>query len=177
MSRVGRLAMVVVLVLIAGSAYAGGIWFSPLNATSVGPDGPPSLLQLRSGSNFGTSLRVSSLSRVADEDQQFVLVGLPVPQGTVIKKVKLCYDVDINGGDSTGTFISQVRLIKMLGPNGGTVIFEDSNNLDSTTGQCRTLNVDKPRPEVNGSLTLGMKVVFGSTLDAISIGAIELITQ
>jgi hypothetical protein len=177
MSRVARLAMVVVLVLIAGAASADGIWFSPLNATSVGPNGPPSLLQLRSGPHFGTSLEVSSISRIAEEDGQFVLVGLTVPQGAVIKKVKVCYDVDINGADSTGTFISQVRLIKMLGPKGGRVIFEDSNNLNSITGQCRTLNVDKPLPEVNGSLTLAMKVVFGSTLDAISIGGIELITQ
>jgi hypothetical protein len=177
MSRVGRLVMVVVLVLIAGSAYAGGIWFSPLNATSVGPNGPPSLLQLRGGSNFGTSLKVSPITRIAEEDGQFVLVGLPVPQGTVIKKVKVCYDVDINGGDSSGSFISQVRLIKMLGPNGGTVIFEDTNNLNSTTGQCRTLSVDRPRPEVNGSLTMAVKMVFGSTLDTISIGAIELITE
>jgi len=174
MDRFKKLFLVLpLLLLIAGSAHAAtNYWFSPLTAVAVGPSGSPSILTVSPASSPSTALRVTAGDIVMEDDFQWVLLGLTIPSGASgrIKDVEICYQVITSSrGD---TYISQVRLTKMTTSDKADVIRDDETNLTETDPTCYKSVVNKKK--VKGTITLALKMVFGSTEDAILIGGIRL---
>lgn len=169
MSRLKTLSLLFALVFIVGCA--GNYWYSPLTAIPVGPAGPPSMLSVSPHPSPSTALKVTASSQVKEEDFQWVLVGLTVPSVSV-KGVEICYKVETASPGST--YISQVRLTKMTTPDVALVIHDDPTNLTATSPTCYTSATNL---KVDGTITLALKMVFGSTSDLIRIGGIELLTK
>jgi hypothetical protein len=149
--------------------YSGIWWYSPLTAVAVGPAGPPSMLAVSPHSGPSTALKVTATSVVEENDFQWVLLGLTVPS-VVISGVKVCYAIEAE----SKTYISQVRLTQMTTPDSALVLHDDGTNLTSTSPTCYT---SWTKVEFNGTITLALKMVFGSTSDAILIGGIALLTK
>lgn len=174
MKKLGVMVLIFSLIFIAGYAQAESIWFSPLTAIPVGPAGPPSDLIVAPYCCPSTAIKVTASEAVTDNDSQWVILGLTAQENKAIKAVQVCYQVDTSSPGST--FISQVRLSKMTGPGEALVIHDDSTDLSvSTSAVCYTSNTVKPKPKVGGAITLELKMVFGSTSDAIRIGGVKLI--
>jgi hypothetical protein len=148
------------------------IHVSPLTATAVGPAGPPSKLTVSPYSDPSTTLLVTAKSLVSESDEQWVQLGLTVPGGATIKGVVACYRVITTKPQST--YISQTRLTEMTTPNVAIVRHDDPTKLTSTTPVCYTSKGSEFI--VNGTITLALKMVFGSTSDQILIGGLSLLT-
>ena len=145
-------------------------WYSPLGAIAVGPAGPPSKLVVGPHSSPSTVLKVTATVLVGESDFQWVLIGLAVPSAK-ITAVSICYKVETAKPGST--YISQVRLTKTTLPDSALVVHDDPTNLTSTTSTCYV----KPcSVQVDGTITLALKMVFGNTADVIRVGGIELKT-
>ena len=144
--------------------------FSPLTAVAVGPAGPPSKLSVSPYSSPSTAIVVTAGGAVKESDFQWVLLGLTVASGTKVKGVVVCYQV--LGGEST--YISQVRLTEMTTPNTAIVKHDDPTNLTSTAPVCYKSKVTGFT--VNGTNTLGLKIVIGKKSDKILIGGIALLS-
>lgn len=142
--------------------------FSPLTAVAVGPSGPPSKLSISPHSGPSTALVITAGGEVKENDFQWVQLGLTVASGTNVKAVTVCYQV--LGGQSS--YISQVRLTQMTTPNTAVVMHDDGTNLTSTTAVCYKSTVNGFT--VNGTITLGLKIVIGRSSERIVIGGIAL---
>jgi len=172
MKKLAGLLIVGALFLMAGYAQAAQFWYSPLTAFAVGPAGPPSALVVGPHSSPSTALKVTTTATVLDTDYQWVLIPLTVPNGSKIRGLKVCYDVNTEHEGST--YISQVRLTKMTTPNVATVIYDNPTNLTSTTRVCQSFKLGAG-PTISGTTTLALKMVFESTDDVITIGGLELL--
>ena len=144
--------------------------FSPLTAVVVGPSGPPSKLTIGPHSSPSTAVAVTASSVVTESDFQWVLLGLTVPSGTQVKGVVVCYQVI----GAKSTYISQVRLTQMTTPDSALVQHDDSTNLTSTAPVCYKSAVNGFT--VNGTITLGLKMVIGERGNKILVGGIALLT-
>jgi hypothetical protein len=166
------LSLLLVLLSITGCAGVGNYWYSPLTAVPVGPAGPPSMLSVSPVSpGPSEALKVTAASPVSENDFQWVLLGLAVPPVTV-KGIKTCYQVQTSSPGST--YISQVRLTHMTTPDSALVIHDDPANLAATSPTCST---SPSNVKVEGTITLRMKMVFGSSNDVVRIGGVELLTE
>ncbi len=168
-ASIKRLSVFFILLFIVGCA--GNYWYSPLTSIPVGPAGPPSMLSVSPHHSPSTALKVTATSPVKEDDFQWVLLGLTVPSETV-KGVKICYKVETASPGST--YISQVRLTKMTTPDVALVVHDDPTNLTATSPTCYT---SPTNVKVEGTITLALKMVFGSTSDIIRIGGIELLSK
>lgn len=148
-----------------------GYWYSPLTAIAVGPAGPPSKLVVGPHSSPSSALKVTATSPVTEGDFQWVKLGLAVPS-VVITGVKICYQVESDS--KSKTYISQVRLTEITTPNTASVVHDDPTNLTATSPTCY---VSSTNVKVEGTITLGLKMVFERTSDVILIGGIELLTE
>ena len=165
------LSVIIALLSAAGCAVAN-YWYSPLTAIPVGPAGPPSMLSVSPVSpGPSTALKVTAASPVNENDFQWVLLGLTVPSVTV-KGIKVCYQVQTLSPGST--YISQVRLTRMTTPDTALVIHDDPANLAATSPTCST---SPTNVKVEGTMTLELKMVFGSSSDVVRIGGVELLTE
>jgi hypothetical protein len=166
--RKGALLIVALgfVLLWTGQSLAEFIYASPLPAVvesnsvlSVEPDCCPS-----------TSLEVTASEVVAEGDFEWVIIPLTVLDED-FRQVRICYEVDT---PSPGrTYISQVRLTRMNFPDSALVLHDDPANLVSDAPTCYNSRIS-PLFEANGTITLGLKMVFGSASDRIKIGAIRL---
>jgi hypothetical protein len=104
-------------------------------------------------------------------DLQWVMLPLQLPNSAKIKRVITCYKLD-----AATSYISQVRLATSTVPPTATVMYDDGTDLTSTTGVCRYGTTVSPIP-VNGEFTLSLRLNFGSTSEAIDIGAIGIVYQ
>jgi hypothetical protein len=120
-------------------------------------------------SSPSTALKVTATEPVKEEDFQWVLLGLTVPS-VVIKGVHVCYAIQTE----SETYISQVRLTQMTTPDKALVVHDDGTNLTSTSPTCYTSEAEV---KVEGTITLALKMVFGSESDVILIGGIALLTE
>ena len=145
--------------------------YSPLTAIAVGPAGPPSLLSVRPHSSPSTALLVTASKAVTETDFQWVEIGLTVPDGAKIEGVVVCYQVVTAKPKST--YISQTRLTAMTTPNVANVVHDDPANLTSTAPVCYTSK--SSGIVVKATITLELKMVFGSPIDKILIGGIALL--
>lgn len=159
----------VLLFSVAGYAQAASnYWFSPLPARSNGSelDAEPVLPAPN------PALLVSAAAEVTDVDSEWILIGLTLPSGASgkIKHLTICYQVETDIQDRT--YISEVSLTQMTTPDEVQVIYEDDTDLTSMTPTCYTARTNIKK--VNGTITLGLRMVFGSTEDFIKIGGIKL---
>jgi len=101
-----------------------------------------------------------------------MLIGLALPSGASgkIKQLVICYQVETDIPDRT--YISEVRLTQMTTPDQAQVIYDDDTDLTSVTPTCYTAKTNIKK--TNGTITLGLRMVFGSTEDFIQIGGIKL---
>jgi hypothetical protein len=104
-------------------------------------------------------------------DLQWVDLPLQLPNSAKIKRVITCYKVD-----APTSFISQVRLTTSTVPPTATVVYDDPTDLTSTVGACRYGTSVSPIP-INGEFTLALRLNFGSTQEAIDLGAIGIVYQ
>jgi hypothetical protein len=144
--------------------------YSPLTANAVGPAGPPSKLAVGPHSGPSTALAVTANGPVAENDFQWVQMGLPIPPNVTVNGVVLCYQVLT--GKPGSTYISQVRLTSMTTPNVATVKHDDPTNLTSTSPASYTSKV--AGLVTSGAITLELKMVFGSKADKILLGSVVL---
>ena len=80
----------------------------------------------------------------------------------------------MNTSSQGSTYISQVRLAKTNTPDEALVVHDDPADLTSTVPTCYT---SQANVEVDGALSLELKLVVGSPTDFILIGAIEVIVE
>jgi hypothetical protein len=163
--------LVFTLLFITGYAQAANIWFSPLTAIPEDPSGARSAVL---GVNtYGDALEVTATGPVAESDFKWVVLGLTTQEKTAIKGVEVCYEVIAALPGST--YISQVRLTTMTTPDFSTVILDDPTDLTSTSPTCYTSNTGKSKLKVGGTISLDLKMVFGSASDKIRIGGVKLL--
>jgi hypothetical protein len=164
---VGALVLgVVAMVPSASAATKVRASYGPVGAIAQDPSGGTS-------SDFtavtsGTAVVLTPQRVITEGDFQWMTLGLPWDNGQ-ITSVRVCYKVVAAGAG--GTYISQTRLSDMTVPPTSAVKLDDGTNRTSTAGACYTVATGFTP---SGAVTLGLKVVFGSTADRIMIGAIQL---
>jgi hypothetical protein len=102
-------------------------------------------------------------------DLQWTDYPLQISNQNKILRVITCYKLT-----SASSFISQVRLASSKVPPTATVVYDDPTDLTSTAGTCHTGMLVAPI-SVTGEVTLSLRLNFGSTSDAIDIGAVGLV--
>lgn len=144
--------------------------FSPLGATANGPSGPATARFTATPHCCPSSAVVLTPTQVSGEsDFQWMNLGLPWGNAS-ISSVTVCYA--ISSSVAGRTYISQTRLSDMTLPNSATVMLDDGTNQTAVGPTCYTVPANLTPPV--GALTLGLKVVFGSTSDRIMIGLVRL---
>ena len=175
MKKVLIAMLVVSLFLITAYAQAETSWYSPLTAIPVGPNGPvTSVLTVQPYCCPTTAIEITASEVVLEEHSpQWVNLGLTSQMNKVIKGVEIYYEVETATPGST--YISQVRLTQMTTPDEALVIHDDPTDLTSTDPTSYLSATGKPKAKVGGTITLALKVVFGSTNDSIRVGGIKVI--
>lgn len=154
---------------------------SPLTAIASGPSGPDSsLLEVEPFCCPSTAVEVSATQVVGENDFQWILIGLNVPENTPkgkknikdleIRGVEVCYSIATSSPGST--YISQTRLTEMTTPDAAFVMMDDATDRTAVGPTCYTSSTDFVP---DGTITLALKMVFGSASDKIRIGGIKLI--
>jgi hypothetical protein len=165
----GILAVVALAVTVGAPDVTGAppkiIWVSP-RAFVAGQNIAGGTLTLTSPSGDEQHVTTSTAG-----DLQWVDLPLQLPNSARIKRVITCYKVD-----APTSFISQVRLSTSTVPPTATVMYDDPTDLTSTAGACRYGMTVSGIP-VNGEFTLSLRLDFGSTNEAIDLGAIGIVYQ
>jgi hypothetical protein len=171
MNKIKISILVFALFFITCYAQAETIWFSPLTAVAEDVTSTRSLVL---GVNpYGDAVEVTATAPVAGSDSKWVILGLTGQAKKAIKGVQVCYEVITDSPGST--YISTVSLTTMTTPNFRTVLNDDGTDLTSTSPTCYTSNMPKSKPKVGGTISLELKMVFGSATDKIRIGGVALI--
>lgn len=153
----------------ASAATAVQTTYSPIGATANGPSGPSSAAFVAGPSCCPDTAVVLTPRRVIGEnDFQWMNLGLPW-NGARITSVQICYRVNTTTPGTT--YISQTRVSDMTTPTSATVRLDDPTDRSSATGTCYSVSTNFTP---TGTLTLELKVVFGSGSDQISIGMVRL---
>jgi hypothetical protein len=153
----------------ASAATAVLTAYSPIGATANGPSGPASAAFVAGPSCCPDTAVVLTPRRVIGEnDFQWMNLGLPW-NGARVTSVRICYRV--NTTTPGATYISQTRISDMTTPTSASVRLDDATDRTSATGTCYSVNANITP---TGTLTLELKVVFGSGSDQISIGMVRL---
>ncbi len=143
--------------------------YSPLTAVGVGPSGPAtSMISVEPFCCPSTAVVLNASQAVAEDDFQWVNLGLPGPQRPVTA-VEVCYSVETAQPGST--YISQTRITDMTTPDQALVLLDDDTNRTDVGPSCYTVETSI---EPEGTLTLALKVVVGSPADEIRIGMVRL---
>ena len=162
-------AIVALGVAVGAPDVAGGppkiYWVSP-RAFLAGQNLAGGILTLSSPSGDEQHVTTDKVG-----DMQWVDLPLQLPNSAKIRRVITCYKVD-----APTSFISQVRLSTSTYPPSATVAYDDGADLTSTTGVCR-YGVSVAAIPVNGEFTLSLRLDFGSTQEAIDLGAIGIVYQ
>jgi hypothetical protein len=159
---------VVVASTSANAATTVTTRYSPLGATANGASGPSSaMFSVAPFCCPSTAVELTPNAVISDADTQWLQLGLPYDNPNVTG-VRVCYAVRTATPGST--YITQTRLTTMTVPTSATVVLDDIGN-HSSTGSCYTVKVSFTP---TGALTLGLRVVFGSVNDRITIGMVAL---
>ncbi|MFI2663666.1 hypothetical protein [Micromonospora carbonacea] len=143
--------------------------YSPLGATANGPSGPATARFTATPYCCPSTAVVLTPSQVSTEtDFQWAILGLPW-DNTSISSVSVCYA--ISTAVTGRTYLSQTRLTDMTLPNSATVMLDDGTDRTAVGPACYTVPASFTP---TGSVALGLKVVFGSTSDRITIGLVSL---
>jgi hypothetical protein len=172
MNKIKILILVFALFFITGYARAETIWFSPLTAIPWDPITSTRSLVI-DVNPLNDALEVTTTVPVAESNKQWVILGLTAQAKKAIKGVQVCYEVITDSPGST--YISTVSLTTMTTPNSFLVLNDDGTNLTSTSPTCYTSNMPKKKPQVSGTTSLELRMVFGNATDKIRIGGVALI--
>ncbi|MBD3236411.1 MAG: T9SS type A sorting domain-containing protein [Candidatus Eisenbacteria bacterium] len=115
----------------------------------------------------GTGLHVTTTS---PGDHQWVTIGLTLPSNVTIEGVHVCYELA-----SPQSFISQVRLTRMVFPNTATVIHDDPTDLTDPGPTCYLSPVYSEA--VESTISLSFRLYFDSVDDWVDIGAIGIVVR
>jgi len=98
-----------------------------------------------------------------------VEVGLQVPPGWRIRRVRVCYQ-----STNARTFISQIRLAQVQNPpSSASVLLDDGTDLTNPGPICVNSAATNVNP-ATGEVLLSLRVNFGSTSDIIVLRAVGL---
>jgi hypothetical protein len=151
------------------AASADDIFYSPLGGVAVGPDGPSEDITVAPGCCPQTAIVVRAEGVVEENDDQWVLLGLDLPESDEIRRLGVCYAIDT--ADPGETYISQTRLTEMRRASSATVRLDNRTDRTDPGPDCYDVSTNfRPR----GTVTLHLKVVFGDPSDEITIGAVRL---
>ena len=101
---------------------------------------------------------------------RWVYLSLPLPSGTKVDAVTVCYDLD-----EPTTFISQTRLTDMKTPDFATVVFDDPTDQTSTTPTCYSL---KTKVVTQNGLALQLLLdIKGDNKAAIHLGSVGVLSH
>ncbi len=164
------LVAVVALSMAVGAPDVEGaptkvIWVSP-RAFVLGQNIAGGVLTMSSPSGNEQHVTTNKVG-----DLQWVDLPLQLSNTIKIKRVITCYKLD-----AATSYISQVRLASSTFPPTATVKYDDGADLLSTTGACHYGMTVSPIP-VNSEFTLSLRLNFGSTNEAIDLGAIGIVYQ
>jgi hypothetical protein len=157
-----------------GTAQAQAwITYSPLTGIGVGPNGPAGAkIETEPFCCPSTALLVTAREPVGEDDFQWVNLGLTVPwtkELQQIRAVEVCYEIKTVKRGST--YISQTRLTEMNTPDSAVVKMDDPTDRALPGPTCYSSEAGFTPA---GTVTLALKVVFGSVEDEIRLGEIRL---
>lgn len=132
-------------------------WFGPFSLV------PSNNLSVETGSP-GVAARFTTS---AAGDLQWVYMGLPLPAGTAIDSVTVCYELN-----NTSTFISQVRITRMGAPDAAVILVDLGADLHSATPTCVAQGFPAIATPQQGMCHLALRLDFASTAHFVEIGAI-----
>jgi len=158
MLRIGLFLVPALCAAGPSAAVEYTIWHSPLLFEPQLGSG----LVVEQGS-LSSSIVVSTASPTDD----WIQVPLTLPDNVNVKRVQLCYQVS-----DGATYVSQIRLSRMITPDAGSVYLDDATDRNSTTPVCET-STTSTLP-VDGTYTLLLRLVFADAADTIRIGAIGI---
>lgn len=115
----------------------------------------------------GTSLHIVTSSA---GDFQWVTFPLTLPSNMTIEGVQLCYALS-----NASSFISQIRLSRMTTPDYTVVMHDDPTDLTDPGPICVTSEVYSM--DVDGTVSLSLRMNFANAGDWIDIGAIGIVLQ
>ncbi|MBB4958455.1 hypothetical protein [Micromonospora polyrhachis] len=143
--------------------------YSPLGATANGPSGPATA-KFTAGPYCcpSTAIVLTPQQVIGEGDFQWLNLGLPW-DNAAITSIDVCYAISTSMVGTT--YISQTRVTEMTTPNSATVRVDDSTDRTTPTANCYTVPTSFTP---SGTLTLALKVVFGSTSDRITIGMVKV---
>lgn len=143
--------------------------YGPLGATANGPSGPATAKFTATPYCCPSSALLLTPTQISTEnDFQWMHLGLPW-DNTSVSSVTVCYAISTTVVGRT--YISQTRLSSMTTPNSALVMLDDGTNRIEASPLCYTVPAAFTPA---GALELGLKVVFGSTSDRITIGMISV---
>jgi hypothetical protein len=100
-------------------------------------------------------------------DLKWIYLPLPLNRGDIIKGIKISYK-----NSNARSFISQIRLADMVGPDIAHVKHDDPADLLATSVSTKTSTV--ANVPVNGSMVLELRLNYSNIADTIEIGAVEI---
>lgn len=143
--------------------------YSPLGATANGPSGPATARFTATPYCCpSTAVVLTPLQVSGESDFQWAQLGLPW-DNTSVSSVGVCYAISTTVVGRT--YISQTRLTTMTLPNSATVLLDDGTDRTAVGPVCYSVPASFTP---SGAVSLGLKVVFGSTSDRITIGLVSL---
>lgn len=165
---IGGLALLFFLTVSVGCSAIRTMTYSPITAT-VSPTLHPTV-------RVGQAISPPHALLVTATEPgrlEFVNIDLPLPMGTAAPKVvgvKVCYQIEASNPGST--YITQTRLTEMTTPNEAPIMVDDPTDQTALGPTCYVVDNFSLAPE--GSVVLGLGVIFGSTDEKILIGGITL---
>ncbi len=169
-------ALVASLLMIGSSAAPAAVAvharYSPIGTTANGPSGPATA-KFTAGpySAPSTAVVLTPTSVSTENDFQWAQLALP-SDNTSVSEVQVCYSIitAVVGR----TYISQTRITDMTTPNSALVRLDDGTDRTAAGPTCYTVPAAFTP---TGSMSLGLKVVFGSTSDRILLGMVAVSGQ
>ena len=171
-------AVVVVSLLVTGpstaaavspAADSGTARYSPLGATANGPSGPATAkFTVAPYCCPSTAVVLTPTTASTENDFQWMNLGLPW-DNTSVTSVQVCYAITTAG--TNRTYISQTRVTDMTTPNSALVRLDDGTDRTAVGPACYTVSASFTP---TGAMTLGLKVVIGSTSDRITVGMVAV---
>ncbi len=143
--------------------------YSPIGSTANGPSGPATAKFTATPYCCPSSALVLTPTQISTEtDFQWMHLGLPW-DNTSVSSVTVCYAISTTVVGRT--YLSQTRLSSMTTPNSALVMLDNGTDRTALGPACYTVPAAFTPA---GTLELGLKVVFGSTSDRITIGMVSV---
>ncbi|GLY78160.1 hypothetical protein [Actinoallomurus iriomotensis] len=156
----------------APAAVAETARYSPIGTTANGVTGPATA-KFTAGPYSGPSTAVvlTPTSVSTDSDSQWAYLSLPW-DNTSVSSVQVCYSITTTVVGRT--YISGTRISDMTTPDAALVRLDDGTDRTAVGPTCYTVPAAFTP---TGSMSLELKVVFGSTSDRILLGMTALSGQ